>query len=144
RLGKGKSTFTVRVALPARIVLNRQTWVRGARVYSGETRARVNLYLTMDCESETRLETPKGGVPDFIFRLRIVRSDFKYSGLVVEHTAGVGGDAARTLGDVVLGTVRQIKPSLERRLIARANAAVLKAGDNKELRLGFSKWLEEK
>jgi hypothetical protein len=141
--GNGKTTFTVRVALPARVVLNRQTWLRGARVFSGETRARVDLYATMDCESELRFETKKGAaVPDLVFSIRVIRSDFKYDGLVVEHTAGVGGDAARTLGDVVLGVIKQVKPSLERRLIGKANAAILKAGNNKQVRLSFSKLAE--
>lgn len=144
KVGKGKSTFTVRLAVPTRIVLNRQTWLRGIRMYSGETRARVDLFLTIDCESESRLESPKGSLaPDFVFRLRILRSDFKYGKIVVEHTAGVGGDAARTLGDVMLGIAKQVKPSLERKLIARANAAILKAGDNKEVRVGLSRWLKD-
>jgi hypothetical protein len=113
------------------------------RVYSGETRARVNLYATLDCESELRFETKKGATfPDIIFSIRVIRSDFKYGGLVVEHTAGVGGDAARTIGDVVLGIVKQIKPSLERRLIGKANAAILKAGNNKQVRLSFSKYVD--
>ncbi len=144
-VGKDRKAFTLVLDMPAQIDLERQTWLLGTRLYSGSTRARVMLHLTLDCEIETRLETPKDALlPDVVFRLRVIRSDFKHDAIVVEHTAGVGGDAARTIGDVVLAIVKQAKPSLERSLIAKANAAILKAGDTKEVRLSLSKAAEGK
>ncbi|MGL4555671.1 MAG: hypothetical protein ACRC33_31265 [Gemmataceae bacterium] len=136
--GKNRQTFSVLVNLDAAIFLERQTWLRGVRLYSGSTRARVKLHLNLACEVVTRLETPKGSfLPDVILRVRVLRSDFRYGELVVEHTAGVGGEAAEVIGETALSLVRQIKPSLERRMLDKANAAVVKAGDSKEVRIGL-------
>jgi hypothetical protein len=133
----GKTTFTVYLMFDATVLLDRQTWRLGARLYSGSTRARVRLRLTMNCEAETRLEKNGGWMPDAVFRMRVLKSDFRYDNLVVEHTAGVSGEAAKLLGDAMIGTVRQVRPSLERKLIEKANAAIVKAGDTKEVRVSL-------
>jgi hypothetical protein len=121
------------------IVLERQTWLRGVRLYSGSTRARVKISLSLACEAVTRLETPKGAtLPEVVFRFRVINSFLHYEDLVIEHTAGVGGDTAKYLGELVLSIIKQVKPSLERKLFERANAAILKAGDSKEIRIGLN------
>jgi hypothetical protein len=121
----------------ANVLLERQTWKLGVRLYSGSTRARVRFRLTLNCESETRLEKNRSWMPDAVFRLRVLKSDFRYDNLVVEHTAGVSGEAARLLGDVMISTVHQVRPGLERKLIEKANAAIVKAGDTKEVHLSL-------
>ena len=47
--------------------------------------------------------------------------------------------AAVKAGDraAVMKLVKQVKPSLERRLLDKANAAIIKAGDSKEVRIGL-------
>ncbi|MBY0233267.1 MAG: hypothetical protein K2W96_28640, partial [Gemmataceae bacterium] len=138
--GADRKAFTVDVEMMANLLLERQTWRLGMRLYSGSTRARLRLRLTMDCEAQTRFETPPGGLlPEAVIRLRVVRSDFRYDKPVVEHTAGVGGDAAKIAGEAMLAMARLVKPDLERKLIDKANAAVLKAGDTKEVRLSLAK-----
>jgi len=137
--GKDRQTFILVIDMNAQILLERQTWLRGVRLYSGSTRARVELHMAITCEMLTRFVTPKGALlPEVVFRLRVVDSQFRYDKLVVEHTAGVGGDAAELLGDAVISIVKQVKPSLERKLFDKAKAAVLKAGDSKELRIGIN------
>jgi hypothetical protein len=133
----GKTTFTVFLMFDANVELDRQTWKLGVRLYSGSTRARVRLRLTLNCEAETRLEKNGSWLPDAVFRLRVLKSAFAYDNLVVEHTAGVGGEAAKLLGDAMIQTVHQLRPSLERKLIDRANASIVKAGDTKEVHLGL-------
>lgn len=136
--GKNRQTFSVHVHQEIGLFLERQTWLSGFRLFSGSTRARAQIYINLNCEIVTRLETPKGSIlPDVVIRIRVLSSDFRYDDVVVEHTAGVGGDAAEIIGDVMLGIVRQVKPSLERRLIDRANAAIVKAGDSKDIRVGL-------
>jgi hypothetical protein len=143
--GPDRQTFTLKLDLAAVGELERQTWLRGVRLYSGSTRARVRLHLTMDCEITSRLESPMGKlVPEMVFQFRVVRSDFSYDGLVVEHTAGVGGDAAKTIGEVMIAMVKTAKPGLERKMIDKANAAVLKAGDSKEVRVSLLEGLKRK
>jgi hypothetical protein len=77
-----------------------------------------------------------------VVRLRVTEAQLFYEKLVVEHTAGVGGDAARILGDAVIDTVRRVKPDLERDLVAKANAAVVKAADTREVRLSLDSLLK--
>ncbi len=135
--GPGKTAFTGHLALDVRVVLERQTWRAGVRLYSGSTRARLRIKLAVKCEVTTRIQ-PNGTLfPDAVFRVRVVESNLRYDNLVVEHTAGVGGEAAKIIGDTLIGGARQFKPSLERDLLARANAAIVKAGDTKEVRVGL-------
>jgi hypothetical protein len=137
--GKDRQTFSLYIDIHSNIFLDRQTWLNGVRLYSGSTRARVQLHLALACEIVTRLETPKGAlVPELVFRFRVLNSYMHYDNLVVEHTAGVGGDAAKYIGEALVSIVKQTKPSLERKLVERANAAILKAGDSKEIRVGLN------
>jgi hypothetical protein len=62
----------------------------------------------------------------------------------VEHIAGVGGEAAKLLGDAARSSMKHWHPSFERRLIEKANEAVVKAGDTKEVRLGLTGLLGKK
>jgi hypothetical protein len=61
----------------------------------------------------------------------------------VIHLPGLGGDAAKVLGEAVLGTIKQVHPSMERRLLEKANAAIVKAGDTKEVRISFKALLNK-
>lgn len=135
--GPGRKTFNLWVNLEAGLLFEQQLWKHGLRVYSGSTRARVHLHLLLACEVTTRLENKGGLLPDLVVRMRVLKSDFRYSGLVVEHTAGVGGDAAKLLGEAVIETVKKIRPSLERGLFEKANAAILKAGDSRDVRISL-------
>src|SRR5262245_40994637 len=128
----GRTAFTFVVTFPAVVLLERQTWAMGARLYSGSTRARVRVGLILICEVLTRVEKSKGWIPDMVLRFRVLQSAFNYTDLVVEHTAGVGGDAAKVLGDMMISLVKAAKPNLERDLKRKANEAILKAGDTKE------------
>ncbi|MFQ3592996.1 MAG: hypothetical protein SNJ82_07375 [Gemmataceae bacterium] len=137
--GKNRQTFSLYIDLMTNVLLERQTWLKGVRLYSGSTRARVKIQLSLACEIVSRLETPKGAMlPELVFRFRILNSFLSYDDLVVEHTAGVGGDTAKYLGELVLSIIKHIKPSLEVKLFERANAAILKAGDSKEIRIGLN------
>jgi len=135
----GRLTFDVFVACDANILFEQQIWDAGVRLYSGETRARSKALIGLNCESVTRVEKGKGLLPDAVIRLRVLNSYLHYDDLVVEHTAGVGGTAAKLLGDAVIGLVKEVKPDLERELREKANAAIVKAGDTKEVRLSLGK-----
>ena len=77
-------------------------------------------------------------------RMRVSDAKLNYFDFKVEHTAGVGGDTAKILGDAIHETVKTLKPSLEKNLRAKANAAIVKASDTKEVRLGVSKLFDSK
>jgi hypothetical protein len=141
----GKLMFAIDMTLPAYLKFEQQLWRTGLRLYAGETRARCKAVLHLKCESTTQVEKkPDSLFPDVVFRMRVVEAKLNYYDFVVEHTLGVGGDAAKFLGNAAHETVKQWHPSLERSLLEKANAAIVKAGDTKEVRLGLSKLLELK
>lgn len=141
---RNRKEFTLRLSLPAQVDLERQTWKLGTRLYSGSTRARMVLQVRMRCELVTKVEQTQTWVPDMILRLKVLESHCGYGDLVVEHTAGVGGDAARVLGDLMIGIVKQAKPDLEQRMLEKANSAIMKAGNSKEIRISLADWLNGK
>jgi hypothetical protein len=140
----GRLTFTAVLAFDARLFYDEEKWRTGVRLYAASARARVRIKLTVQCEATVRLEPGQALLPDAVFRLRVVHSDLHYDNLVVEHLAGLGGEAAKLFGDAFRGGLRQWHPSLERDLLVRANAAVEKAGDTKEVRLSLAKLLKGK
>jgi hypothetical protein len=136
-LDADRQTFKVYLAFQAGIEYEHQHWDLGVRLWSGSIRARVQLKIALECENLIRIEEGKGLFPDVVFRLRVTKADVGYDNLVVEHIAGVGGSAARLTGDVLHRALQRWKPSLEREMLERANAAILKAGDTRELRIGL-------
>jgi hypothetical protein len=137
QVGGGRTTFTLYVSFDGGLLLERQNWKMGVRLFSGSTRARFRIRLTLFCEATAKFVTSNNWLPDAVFRLRVLASDLKYDNLVVEHTAGMGGEPARVLGDFVVDGLKQWKPSLERNLVARANTAIVKAADTKEIRVSM-------
>ncbi len=140
----GTLTFGVFLALDVRIDYHRQLWEAGIKLYDGSVRARARLKLTLDCEAVTRLETNGLPLPEAVFRLRVTRANVQLENLVVEHIAGVGGDAAKLIGDSLRSSLHRLHPSLERDLLARAGAAIVKAGDTKEVRIGLTQLLKKR
>ena len=72
----------------------------------------------------------------------MTKADLKYDNLKFEHIAGVGGEAAQIIGEAAHAAVTQWRPSIERDLLARANAAIVKAGGEREVRLSLTKLLK--
>jgi len=141
---KGKITFLLMISMQTRITFDQQLWASGVRLYSGETRARCQPVLLLSCESTTRTEKNGSTLPDVIFRMRVTHAKLTYENLVVEHTAGIGGDGAKLLGETIIEFVKDIRPSLEKNMLGKANKAIVKAGDTKEVKLSLSKLLEGK
>jgi hypothetical protein len=140
----GLTTFTAFVALDARVEYDQQNWERGLRLYSGSAEARMRLNLTLHCEATTRLEPNGTLLPDAVFRLRVTEANLGYDHFEVDHVAGVGGDLAKIIGEAAKAGVEQWRPSLERNLIQKADAAIVKAGDTKEVRVSVLKLLKTK
>jgi hypothetical protein len=141
---KGVMTFELIATMKTKIKVEQQLWESGVRLYSGETRARCQPVLHLKCESTSKIVKTGGLIPDMIFRMRVLDAKLSYQGLVVEHTLGVGGDAAKLLGNAAHDMLTFIKPSLERKMLEKANASIVKAGDTKEVRLSLGKLFEGK
>lgn len=135
----GRMTFTAFISFDTHVEYDRQTWRSGTRTYSGSIRARLRIKLTLCCEATARLDSGGGLVPDAVFRLRVLQAQSGYDNFVVEHIAGMGGEAAKLLGDAARGSVKRWRPSMEHELLAKAETAIVKAGDTKEVRVSLSK-----
>jgi len=139
-----KQTFKVMLTFQMGVEYEQQNWESGARLWSGSVRAHAQVKLEMDCENTIRVELGKSYLPDFIVRVRATGATLSYNKLVIEHINGVGGDAAKIIGAAVHDVVKKARPSIERDMLAKANAAIVKAADTKEIRLGFGSLLKTK
>ena len=141
----GRATFDAMLGLDVRLVYESQLWKAGVRLYGGETRARCRAALKLKCELTSRLEAKPGAVlPDAVLRLRVTEAELYYADLVCEHAAGLDGPAAKAVGEAVHKLLKQVKPSLERDLLAKANAAIVKAADTREVRVELDRLLAGK
>ncbi len=138
---EGRTTFDVFLAFDARLDFTQQNWKAGMKLYDGSVRARFRVLLTLGCELTSRVESGKL-LPEALIRVRVTRADLRYENLVVEHIAGVGGEVAQMLGKAIHEGMRQWRPSVERDLLAKGNAALVKAGDTGELRVGLQTLLK--
>jgi hypothetical protein len=73
--------------------------------------------------------------------MRVLSSNIFYDHLVTEHVPGIGGEMAEWIGDAGHNLLKHLKPSLERNLLEKANTAIVRAADTKEVRLSFGSWL---
>jgi hypothetical protein len=105
-------------------------------------RARLRLKLALYCEVTTRVEKTGRLIPDVVFRGRVLKADLRYDNFVVEHVGGVGGELAKLIGGAAHAALDQWRPSLERKLLENANAAIVKAGDTKDVRISLSRFFE--
>jgi hypothetical protein len=139
-----RTTFDLTLAVDVRVDYEVQDWKAGVRLYSGNARARLRVKLVLACEASSRVEWSKGSLPEVVFRLRIVKANTSYEHFVLEHVAGVGGDAAKLIGDAVRQGIHKWHPSIEQNLLSRANGAIEKAGDSKEIHVGLGTLMKTK
>lgn len=138
----GPMTFIAFVSFEARVEYDQQNWDRGLRLYAASVEARMRLNLVLHCEATTRLVSNGTLLPDAIFRLRVTDANLSYNHFEVDHVNGVGGDLAKIIGKAAKAGLEKLRPSLEHDLLQKANAAIVKAGDTKEIRLSVLKLLK--
>src|SRR5262249_48223904 len=138
-----RQAFQVYLSFMTTVDYEHQLWESGVRLYSGSTKARVRIKLWIDVENTIRLDTKKKSyIPDLIVRLKATNAKVAYDDFVVEHTAGVGGTAAKVIGESIEGIMQELQPNLERQLLDRAAAAIVRAADTKEIRVGLGSFLK--
>jgi len=138
-----RMTFNIYLSFQGAVEAEQQNWENGIRFYSGSARARFRIHSVLDCENKMTLDT-SGPLPELVMRLRVTNAVVKYDDLVLEHVAGFGGTAAKWVGEMIHESINQWKPSLERRILERANTAIVRAADTREVRLGFGKLIGKK
>lgn len=141
----GRIAFTAKLqSSDVHLKFEQRIWKRGVRVMSNETRATCQAAVHMQCVLGRRLEADPGtSLPAVVLKLNVTKAEIYYDKLMVEHTLGVGGDAAKIIGETTHKLLTQIKPNLERDLIAKANAAIVKAANDKEVRVGLEGLLKK-
>ncbi len=139
----GRMIFTLFLSMDARLLYDQQNWEGGLKLYEGSAAARFRIRATLHCEAAARVETGALLMPEAVFRLRVLKADVGYDNFVMEHTAGVGGEAAKVLGDAIKGGIHKWHPDLETNLLAKANAAIEKAADTKEVRVTLFELLKK-
>jgi hypothetical protein len=134
----GKVTFQIFAALDTQVNYTHQRWESGLKLFDAAARAKVRVKVTLDCEATTRVEN---GIllPDLVIELKVAKADVKYDNLKFEHIAGIGGEGAQLIGELAHAALTQWRPSIEKDALAKANAAVIKAGQHKEVRLSLAK-----
>ncbi len=134
----GRITFQVFAALDTQVNYTHQRWESGLKLFDASARAKARVKVTLDCEATTRVEN---GVllPDLVIALKVAKADVQYDNLKFEHIAGVGGDAAQVIGELAHAALNQWRPSVEKDALEKANAAIVKAGQHKEVRLRLAK-----
>ncbi len=137
----GRMMFDATISTLVELNFEQQLWKSGTRLLSTETRARATAGVRLQCEATNRFEFKPGTVvPELVLRFRVTHADVFVDRIVVERTLGMNGLPARTIGETVQKLVKRLfQPDLERQLLDRANEAVLKAADTKEIRIGFQK-----
>jgi hypothetical protein len=134
----GRLTFQVFVALDTHFEYHRQRWESGLKLIDAKARAKARVKITLDCEATSRIEN-NTLLPELVVQLKVTKADLRYDNLKFEHIAGIGGEAAEMIGELAHTAVNQWRPSLERDLLEKANAAIVKAGEHKEVRLSLAK-----
>ena len=129
-----RQSFQAYVDFVTGVEYEQQLWERGVRIYSGQTRAHLRIQAWVDIESSFKVDASTG--LDFIFRLKATKAKVRASHLVVEHTAGIGGSGAKLVGEAIEGIVKEVEPGLQRRLQEKIEAALVKAADTREVRIG--------
>lgn len=139
----GRLHFQIAVGLDIKFDITQQRWVAGIKLFDGSARGRARIGITVDCDATSRWE-PGVFVPELVIDLKVTKADLLYDNLKLDHIAGLGGEAAEIIGETAQTLVRQWKPSIERDLLERANAAIVKAGEHREVRLSLGKMLAVK
>jgi hypothetical protein len=143
-LSAEKQTFKVFLTFQMGVNYEQQNWESGLRLWSGSVRARAQVKAELECENTLKVEFAKNGLPDFVLRIRVTKAKVGYDKLVIEHINGIGGDGAKLIGGAVHDVLKQWRPGIERDLLAKANDAIVKAADTREIRLGFGGLLKAK
>lgn len=135
-----KMLVTINVAMDINFRMEQQLWVRGRQLYSGETRGHctgaVQLKAVVTHKSEFK---PGALLPDIALKVTTTEAKLFYDKIVIDHTAGLDGDDAKKVGDLVVDLVKSVKPELEKELLEKANAAIVKAAGTKEVKLQLDK-----
>lgn len=133
---------TLNVAMDINFRMEQQLWLRGRQLYSGETRGHCKTAVQLKAVVEHKTEFKAGTLlPEVTLKIKTTDAKIFYDGLTIDHTAGLDGEDAKKVGDLVIDLVKKVKPDLEGQLLEKGNAAIVKAAGTREIKLELDKLL---
>ncbi len=136
------ANLTLHVEMEIDFRVEHQLWKRGHQLYSGETRGHCKAGLMMKVEVTTKTEKLPGSFfPNVTLFIKVTDAKLFHDKITIDHTAGLDGEDAKNAGDFVLDMVKVVKPDLEKQLLDKANAAIMKSVGAKEIKLELDKIL---
>jgi hypothetical protein len=138
-----KMNVTVTVALDIDFRMEQQMWVRGRQLYSGETRGHCKTAVQLKAHVVQKT-VPKPGsfVPDLMLTITTTEAKLFYDKLVIDHTAGLDGEAAEKVSGLVIDLIKKLMPDLEKQLLDKGGEAIVKAAGTKEIKLELDKLMK--
>jgi|GEM_PF-715047 len=135
-----KMLVTINVAMDINFRMEQQLWKRGLELYSGETRGHCKTAVQLKAVVVHKTEFKPGALlPDIALKITTTDAKLFYDKLTIDHTAGLDGADAQAVADFVLDLLKKIKPDLEKELLEKGNAAIVKAAGTKEIKLQLDK-----
>lgn len=117
-----------------------QLWKRGHQLYSGETRGHCKAGVRLKAEVVSTTTKVAGSFfPEVVLTVKATDAKLFYDKLIIDHTAGLDGEDAKKAGEFVLDLVKGVKPDLEKQLLDKANAGIVKAASSKEIKVPLDK-----
>jgi hypothetical protein len=136
--------FKIFLALPTTVEYEQQTWQNGFKVFSSSARARLRIKLHLGLEARVKLDGKGAALPDVVIDFKVADAKVSYDNFVLENVIGVGGDTARLAGEAARSALRRWVPSVERHALDKGREAILKAGENREVRINLAKMVKLK
>lgn len=141
RPGSLRGTVLV-VADEVALQLEQQQWCNGLRLYGCDIRAHSKVGLTVKAEVTSRQERPPTALlPTYVLAVRVYQVRLDYDQVVVDRILGLDGKAAKVVGDGIREAIRRFKPDFEEQLRQRAEAAIIRITDNRQVHLTLDEWL---
>jgi len=140
RPAEDKLLVTINVVTDIDFRMEQQLWKRGHQLYSGETRGHCKAGVQLKASVVHKTEFKPGQfLPEIALTITTTEAKLFYDKLVIDHTAGLDGEDAKKVGDLVIGLVKDVMPDLEKQLLEKGNAAIVKAAGTKEVKLQLDK-----
>lgn len=136
--GNNSLKFRINVDADVEFDIHQQNWQVGIKMFDGTVKGRATVKLLLSCESKLNIEPGANLFPIIKYRLHVIDAKAGYDNLVFTHVPGLGGSAAKVVGNWTVDAVTQMKPSLERKLIDKLTEKLKKAADTKEIQVSLS------
>lgn len=137
-IGNNSLSFQIQVDADVEFDVQQQNWQSGIKLFDGALRGRATARLTLNCESKLSIETGPNLLPMLKYRLRVIDTKANYDKLTITHVPGIGGSAAKVVGNWTVDAVQHLKPSLEKKMIDKLTQKLTKAADTKEIQVSLA------